>query len=296
MGERAHYRDPRMQPAANKPSDEEVAKHNLTHTPYQGWCEHCIAHRARPDRHERTDEARTGKMPTISFDLCYTKALGEGELEADGVSSPWIVMADSQTGYVGCCPLKSKGQIKLATCEIMAFTQNIGHHEICFLTDNEPTTRQILRCLLNARHALGLPTRIITSKVADHSNALAENTVNRVRGLAGTLMDQLQTKLGLKIGTSNPLWSWAARHSSWLLNRYRPVRGATPFELVHGKVYRGSLVSPSMPLSRQLSKVMLSGTRLCFWARQRARTPSSSMMEVASSSPRASGGLGRAGA
>ena len=68
VGERAHYRDPRMQPAANKPSDEEVAKHNLTHTPYQGWCEHCIAHRARPDRHERTDEARTGKMPTISFE------------------------------------------------------------------------------------------------------------------------------------------------------------------------------------------------------------------------------------
>ena len=250
VGERAHYRDPRMQPAANKPSDEEVAKHNLTHTPYQGWCEHCIAHRARPDRHERTDEARTGKMPTISFDLClcYTKALGEGELEADGVSSPWIVMADSQTGYVGCCPLKSKGQIKLATCEIMAFTQNIGHHEVCFLTDNEPTTRQILRCLLNARHALGLPTRIITSKVADHSNALAENTVNRVRGLAGTLMDQLQTKLGLKSGTSNPLWSWAARHSSWLLNRYRPVRGATPFELVHGKVYRGSLALFGEPI------------------------------------------------
>jgi hypothetical protein len=102
VGDRVHHREPRMQPAANRPSDEEVAEHNLTYTPYQGWCEHCIAHRARPDRHERTDEARTGKMPAISFDLCYTKALGEGELEADGVSSPWIVMADSQTGYVGC--------------------------------------------------------------------------------------------------------------------------------------------------------------------------------------------------
>jgi hypothetical protein len=79
-------------------------------------------------------------------------------------------------GYVGFCPLKSKGQTKLATCEIMAFTQNIGHHEVCFLTENEPTTRQILRCLLNARHALGLPTRIITSKLADYSNALAENS------------------------------------------------------------------------------------------------------------------------
>jgi hypothetical protein len=116
-------------------------------------------------------------------------------------------------GYVGFCPLKSKGQTKLATCEIMAFTQNIGHHEVCFLTENEPTTRQILRCLLNARHALGLPTRIITSKLADYSNALAENTVNKVKGLAGTLTDQLKIKLGLKIGTSNPLWSWAASSS-----------------------------------------------------------------------------------
>ena len=107
-------------------------------------------------------------MPAASFDRCYTKALVEGELEADGVSSPWIVMADSQAGYVGCCHLKSKGQIKLATCEIMSFTQNTGHHKVSFLTDNEPRTRQILRCLLNARHALGLLSRIINSKVADH--------------------------------------------------------------------------------------------------------------------------------
>ena len=27
-----------------------------------------------------------------------------------------------------------------------------------------------------------LPTRISTSKIADHSNALAENAVNRIRG------------------------------------------------------------------------------------------------------------------
>ena len=72
VGERTRHRDPKMQPAANRLSEEEINKHNLTHTPYQGWCEHCIAHRARPDRHERTDDARSGKMPAISFDLRYT--------------------------------------------------------------------------------------------------------------------------------------------------------------------------------------------------------------------------------
>lgn len=95
--------------------------------------------------------------------------------------------------------------------------------------------------LIDARRAMGLPTRISTSKIADHSNALAENAVNRIRGLACTLMEEVQAKIGMKLNTNDTIWSWAARHASWLLNRYRAVRGATPYELVYGKPYRGVL-------------------------------------------------------
>jgi len=101
--------------------------------------------------------------------------------------------------------------------------------------------RMILRGLLNARHALGLPTRISNSKIADHSNALAENAVNRIRGLACTLMEEVQHRIKVKLNTDNPLWSWASRHSAWILNRYRAVRGATPYKLIYGKPYRGVL-------------------------------------------------------
>lgn len=154
-------------------------------------------------------------------------------------SSTWLVVTDSHSGYLGCCPLRGKSQIKLATHEIMAFTQSLGY-SAGFSTDNEPTTRQILRCLINARHAMGLPTRISTSKIADHSNSLAdENAVNRIRGLACILMEEAQAKMRMKLNTNNTIWSWAARHASWLLNRYRAVRGATPCELVYGKPYPG---------------------------------------------------------
>ena len=108
--------------------------------------------------------------------------------------------------------------------------------------------RQIFRSILHARHALGLLTRISTSKEKDHSNALAENTVNRIRGLCGTLMEQLQSNIKMKIGISNPLWSWAARHAAWLINRYKPVRGAAPYELVHGRLYRGVLAAFAEPM------------------------------------------------
>ena len=196
----------------------------------------------------------------MSFDFCFTKALEGDEKESDVSSSTWLVMADSHSGYLGCCPLRGKGQIKLATHEVMAFTQSLGYSAVCFSTDNEPTTRQILRCLINARHAMGLPTRIGTSKIADHSNALAENAVNRIRGLTCTLMEEVQAKIGMKLNTNNTIWSWAARHASWLLNRYCAVRGATPYELVYGKPYRGVLGKFAEPVYAYL-KTHLKGEK-----------------------------------
>ena len=196
----------------------------------------------------------------MSFDFCFTKALEGDEKESDVSSSTWLVMADSHSGYLGCCPLRGKGQIKLTTHEVMAFTQSLGYSAVCFSTDNEPTTRQILRCLINARHAMGLPTRIGTSKIADHSNALAENAVNRIRGLTCTLMEEVQAKIGMKLNTNNTIWSWAARHASWLLNRYCAVRGATPYELVYGKPYRGVLGKFAEPVYAYL-KTHLKGEK-----------------------------------
>eukprot|EP00435_Cladocopium_sp_Y103_P048802 s823_g14.t1 len=189
-------RDPHFQVPAERPNDLEVQKHCLTHLPYQPWCLHCIAHRGRPDRHERHDAAKEGSIPVISFDFCTTKSLAEGDVEDAVPASLWMVLADSQTGAVGCVPLKSKGQVKLATSEVMPFGQGLGYHSVCFHTDNEPSVRKILRALLNAPHALGSPTRITTAKPYDHANSLAENSIQRVRGLTGTLMEQLQEYIG----------------------------------------------------------------------------------------------------
>ena len=94
--------------------------------------------------------------------------------------------------------------------------------------------------LINARHSLGLTTRLNTSKLGDHS-LLSANTVDRVRKLAGSFTEGLQSGLGAKIGSDHVLWTWAARHASWVLNRFQPVKGATPYEIVHGKSYKGLL-------------------------------------------------------
>ena len=54
-------------------------------------------------------------------------------------------------------------------------------------------------------------------------------------------MEQLQENVRVKLYRGKPIWSWAARHAAWLLNRFKPARGVTAYELTHGRPYRGSL-------------------------------------------------------
>ena len=42
--------------------------------------------------------------------------------------------------------------------------------------------------------------------------------------------------------------AWAARNASWALNRFQPVKGASPFELVYGKSYKGLLAGYGEPV------------------------------------------------
>ena len=68
-----------------------------------------------------------------------------------------------------------------------------------------------------------------------------------MRKLAGSFIEGLQSRPGIKIGPDHVLWTWAVGHSSWVLNKFEPVKGATPYELVYGKSYRGLLAEYGEP-------------------------------------------------
>ena len=55
-------------------------------------------------------------------------------------------------------------------------------------------------------------------------------------------------KTGLALNTNHGLWSWAARHACWLLNKFQASKGITSHELVHGKTYNGALVPFGCPM------------------------------------------------
>ena len=63
----------REQRLIEPPTPAERREHELTHQPYQEWCESCIAARARPDAHKTDVHKVVDKAITsLSFDLSYT--------------------------------------------------------------------------------------------------------------------------------------------------------------------------------------------------------------------------------
>ena len=72
--------------------------------------------------------------------------------------------------------------------------------------------------------------------------------LERIRPLAGTLMHFLSEQVGVEFSSNSPWWSWAFRHASFLLNRFTPTRGATPYEILYQKEYGGAICNFGEPV------------------------------------------------
>ena len=58
------------------PSMTERAKHNVTHTPFASWCEHCIKGRGNSSHHARQDpqvKFAVDARRTVSLDYCFLR-------------------------------------------------------------------------------------------------------------------------------------------------------------------------------------------------------------------------------
>ena len=99
---------PFQQQPTSKPSEKEVEMHNLTHLPFQPWCEHCVATRAKEDPHKQAVSTATSSddssKPWLSFDLCYTSASNCTDPPAVA-----LVMTDNWSKAFLSVPVKKRG-------------------------------------------------------------------------------------------------------------------------------------------------------------------------------------------
>ena len=101
-------RQPVAQKLAEPPDEKTQQLHMLTHLPYQDWCPHCVAFRARPDRHKCDGSVKDGGIPTVCFDFAYTKAVEPGGQAQETKVVNALVLVDSCTNFTGCVPISKK--------------------------------------------------------------------------------------------------------------------------------------------------------------------------------------------
>ncbi|CAE7876657.1 RE1, partial [Symbiodinium necroappetens] len=229
---------PRSQPEG-PPSAEEVAAHNLTHVPFQRWCESCVATRSRADAHH-TGANRETKVPVVQIDFYFTslddhaRPAGQGEQD-----TCCLIGVDLETKMVLSVPGPNKGAVILhrAAEEVTRFTISLhGDEAVILQSDGEPAIKAVARAVAAARNKLGKKTVQRTTPVAAHqSNGGAERAVQTVRRLGTCLFHALELKAGT-FPADTPLKLWAQVHGAFLYNRFHVLPGVlqTPYELAYG--------------------------------------------------------------
>ena len=102
------YRDhvePFQLAAVEKPSQEEIDLHRLTHLPFRSWCEECVAAKSKESPH-RIVPAKSSQeeWPTIAVDFMFTSTTG-----CDDPPSVCLIAIDSWTRWVEAYPIPRKG-------------------------------------------------------------------------------------------------------------------------------------------------------------------------------------------
>jgi hypothetical protein len=59
----------------NRPGQEEVDEHNVSHVPFRSWCKHCVKGKAVNRGHSRS--VAVSEVPVISIDYAFVNENGE---------------------------------------------------------------------------------------------------------------------------------------------------------------------------------------------------------------------------
>ena len=224
---------PSFQDAPVQPSDEERRQHNVTHLPMKPWCPHCVAGKSKANVKHPTklEDVALRTFPTVQCDCFF----GMG-------SACILLLVDTWTKFVQAVPLKNKNQSVLGE-SISGFLALLGYSgEVELAFDQEPVLAAGARMAKAIRSNNGSPTLLQPRKPYDKSRtALAERSIQTVRGQQKTLMSFIEEQTQCSFGENHVVRSWAMTHAAWLLNRFHvsSATDMTAFMSLRGRPYKG---------------------------------------------------------
>ena len=163
---------------------------------------------ANPHREQPGSE-----QPEVHFDYGY---LGS----RDSPGQPCVMGRDTTTGAYVSTMVDRKGRISpYAIAHLVGWARGLGHRRITVRSDNEPAILSLLTAVSAEVSVEWVPK---TSPEYDHqANGAAEAAVREMKAQTRTVVSQLETSLGAKLGVESDVLSWACRYAANCVNRYR---------------------------------------------------------------------------
>ena len=234
-------RTPQVRDVPDEPSEEDRARHVVTHMPFAKWCSACVQTRSRADAH-RPQQTEV-QLPILQMDFYFTGADPQDRPanvdDAGDKTLCCLIAVDLDTRMVLAvpCPGKGAGVLFRCTQEVSGFSMSIhGEEAIIVQSDGEPAIKAVVRAVAQTRSKLGRRTVQRTTPVGDHqANGAAERAVQTVRRLSNCLLVHFEEMHG-KLPPDADLRAWSHSHASFLYNRFNVLAGPqrTPYEIAYG--------------------------------------------------------------
>ena len=120
------------------PTDEERAKHELTHLPFKNWCEICVKTKANTPPHFKRNPSEEGRIPRLSMDYMFMPIGDNSEMAAI------IVLKDSESKQLWSRMVDKKGSQADGVIKWIAeIIKDLGYHKIKFRSDQEASIKDV---------------------------------------------------------------------------------------------------------------------------------------------------------
>ena len=215
-----------------RPTQEEVDLHELTHLPFRSWCAHCVKGKAKGLPHHKSDSNST--IPVVSIDYTFMR---DGKKEDDESGMPIMVLKDRETGKILSRVYPAKGVTNYTVKRLSSDIQLLGHKKVILKSDNENAIVALKKAVKNERPE---DIQLEESPAYDSkSNGDAERAIQMVQDQIKTIKDDLETQYGVKISEDHQCLAWLVAHAGNTIDRYHVNKdGKTSFERWKGRPFK----------------------------------------------------------
>ena len=193
-------------------------------------------------------------VPLLALDYAFMKKDKNAESDDKTPEVKILVGKDSKSKYLFAVPVPQKGidGDEWAVRKVIQMVEFLGYERIIIKCDQESALKAVVDKVRSYQGAKievegsdGKSEAVIlegqqmmteSSPVSDsQSNGLVERAVRSEDGQMRTMLDALQTRLGITLSADDCVISWLVMHSAEMLNHFNVGHdGETPYQRLRG--------------------------------------------------------------